>query len=195
FGGRPPDRRNAEDQLAFRSLLFGTMRDRIVTVRAARVFPASLSNPLSAGNFSKFCATARSDPELASLDLVGWCAVQEAVGLLPDGIDFHNRHFRRLSDIALLVKPERAAEFTAGLYTNSGDGVLSRDNLCCTAQRVICEVPATVPVELTVRAPINESSYLKVGEPSVSEKGRDPGQPKRFAKVFRRQEAIACPEP
>jgi hypothetical protein len=171
------------------------MRDAIVTVRAAKVFPASLSNPLSADSFSIFWATARSDPELAALDLVGWCAVQQAVDLLPDEIDFHNRHFRRSSDIALLVTPESEAGFTAGLYTKSGDRVLSRDNFCCTAQRVTCEVPANGPVELTVRAPIDESSYRKVCEPGVSEKAGDRGQPTRSPTVFRRPEAIACPKP
>src|SRR5438874_7245455 len=43
FGGCQADRRNAEDQLACPGLLFGTMRDGIVTVRATKVFPASLS--------------------------------------------------------------------------------------------------------------------------------------------------------
>ncbi len=196
FGGRLPDRRNAEHQLACPGLLFGTTLDAIVTVRAAKVFPARLSNPLSGDSFNKFWATARSDPYLASLDLVGWCAVQQRINLLPDEIDFHNRHFRRLSDIALLVTPEREGGFTAGLYTKSGDRVLSRDNSCCTAQRVTCEVPASVPVDLTVRAaPIDESSYQEVCEPGVSERSGDRGQPQGSATVFRRPEATAYPEP
>jgi Gram-negative bacterial TonB protein C-terminal len=195
FGECLRDRRNAEDQLVCPGLLFGRMRDAIVTVRAVKTFPASLSNPLSAGGFSTVWAIARTDPELASLDLVGWCAVQQGPGLLPTGIDFHNRHFRRLSDIALLVTPEREAGFTAGLYTRSGDGVPSRDNLCCTAQRVTCALPAIAPVELTVRARIDGSSSSKICEPGVSEKGGDRGQPKRNPTVFRRPEAIGCPEP
>ena len=93
FGGRTPDRRRAQHELACPALLFGKMRDAIVTVRAAKVFPASLSNPFSADSFSTSWAAARSDPELTSLELVGWCAIQQAVDLLPDEIDFHNRHF------------------------------------------------------------------------------------------------------
>jgi len=171
------------------------MRDAIVTVRAAKVFPASLSNPFSADSFSTSWAAARSDPELTSLELVGWCAIQQAVDLLPDEIDFHNRHFRRSSDIALLVTPESEAGFTAGLYTRSGDRVLSRDNFCCTAQHVTCEAPAIGPVELTVRAPIDGSSYREVCEPGVSEKAGDRSQPTRSPTVFRRPDAIPCPEP
>ncbi len=195
LGRRPPDRRKTEYRPAATGFLFGTMQDAIVTVRAAKVFPTSLDDPVSADSFSKFWAIARSDPELASLDLVGWCAVQQAVGLLPNEIDFHNRHFRRLSDIALLVTPERKAGFSAGLYTKAGDGVLSRDNFCCAAQRVTSEGPATAPVELTVSTPIGQGSYLKVYESGVPEKGGDRGRWKRLATVFRRPKAIACPEP
>jgi hypothetical protein len=195
LGRRPPDRRKAEYRPAPTGLLFGTMQDGIVTVRAAKVFPTSLNDPVSADNFSKFWAIARSDPELASLDLVGWCAVQQAVGLLPNGIDFHNRHFRRLSDVALLVTPERKAGFSAGLYTKSGDGVLSRDNFCCAAQRVTSEASPTAPVELTVSTPIGQSSYLKIYESGVPEKGGHRARWKGLATVFRRPKAIACPEP
>ena len=195
LGRRPPDRGTAEYRPAATGLLFGTIQDAIVTVRAAKVFPTSLNDPVSADNFSKFWATAKSDPELASLDLVGWCAVQQAVGLLPNEIDFHNRHFRRLSDVALLVTPERKAGFSAGLYTKSGDGVLSRDNFCCAAQRVTSEAPPSAPVELTVSTPIGQSSYLKIYESGVSEKDGDRPRGKGLATIFRRPKAIGCPEP
>jgi hypothetical protein len=143
-------------------LLFGTMQNAIVTVHTAKVFPTSLNDPLSADSFSKFRAIARSEPELASLDLVGWCAVQQAVGLLPNEIDFHNRHFRRLSDIALLVTPETKAGFSAGLHMKSGDEVSTGDNFRCAAHYVTCKAPASAPVELRVSTPIDEGPYSKV---------------------------------
>src|SRR2546423_4863602 len=186
-GRQLPDRRKAEHQPAAMGLLFGTMQNAIVTVHTAKVFPTSLNDPLSADSFSKFRAIARSEPELASLDLVGWCAVQQAAGLLPNEIDFHNRHFRRLSDIALLVTPETKAGFSAGLHMKSGDEVSTGDNFRCAAHRVTCKAPASAPVELRVSTPIDEGPYSKVCESGVPEKAGERARWKGLATVFRRK--------
>ena len=189
FGQRPPDRRNAEHPLTSPALLFGLIRDAVVTVHAAKAFPASLNSSLSTDSFRSVWASARSDPEFASLQLVGWCAVRQAVALFPNEIDFHKRHFRRASDIALLVTSEPEARFTVCVYAKGGERALSRTGFCYAAQRVNCEAPTAAAIELPVASPIDDISYSRVYEPDVSEKRADRGQSKR------NPTALCCPEP
>lgn len=102
----------AEGSQSVAGLLFGISEHDLLKVKALRPLPVSdtLAEPPYADTvFEHSLVAARADPDLLSLQLVGWYRFRNphnAVALSDGDIAFHNRRFRRATDIAVILKPK-----------------------------------------------------------------------------------------
>lgn len=162
--------RAAGKEIEIAGLLFGNPEDALVYVHTFKSFPQidSKAGPPSQRNhrdefFYSLMLASRTDPELAGFDLIGWYAVRGTGGLHQSDIEFHERHFRRPSDIALILRSEREHHLLE-LYTRSADGRLSPEEHRSGALRVSTATPVTCPVEIAMRASISDDFYLRAYE-------------------------------
>lgn len=109
-------------------LLFGTAQEHLITIEALREFDREDLDELRSAKverleraFEKSLAATRQDREFASLELVGWYSIRPAglCNFSDTDIEFHNRHFRRISDVAMLLSPEPGAIAAGRVYTRS----------------------------------------------------------------------------
>jgi TonB family protein len=155
-------------------LLFGTVAEHLVSVQAFKLLNNDECNSIYASKykrrgdiFESLIAASKTEPELLSLNLVGWFSTRPLTGLLSSDIEFHNRYFRRASDVALVFKPEQSSEFLAELYARSSTARLSTENYRWASLHLSSEAPATEPVEVTIQAPISDD-LLKTYQPPRS---------------------------
>ena len=113
-------------------LLFGTVAEHLVSVQGFKLLTNDECNSIYASKYKRrgdifetLIAASKGEPELLSLNLVGWFSTRPLTGLLSSDIEFHNRYFRRASDIALVFKPEQTSVFLAELYARSSAARLS----------------------------------------------------------------------
>lgn len=108
-------------------LLFGTVQNQVVHVRVLKPFPNRVwhASRMPEATLNAMLTSCRTDPQLSGLDWVGWFSVRGNGGLNEADLQFHNAHFRRSSDFALIVWPEDSGEVSLEFYSHSGKAPLT----------------------------------------------------------------------
>jgi TonB family protein len=140
-------------------LLFGSVKDRELTVEHFKTFAVTSdesSSPEGDGldkEFEQCLRIAKEDRELATLELIGWYGVHSSVenGLLAREIEFHNRHFRRISDLALVVSCENNSGWVQ-LYTRLANTAMSAERHRSARVQLANEIASTEPIQVTMGA-------------------------------------------
>jgi TonB family protein len=101
----------AEGSQSIAGLLFGISEHDLLRVKVLRPVPVDTAEerPHAGTTFERSLAAAQADPELLSLHLVGWYRFRcpdDVTPLTDSDIEFHNRRFRRATDIAVILKPK-----------------------------------------------------------------------------------------
>jgi hypothetical protein len=149
-------------------LLFGTAEQELVIIEAFRPSPvaqpekgAAIDECLNVA-FEQFLATRNVDAELASLQLVGWYFVGATGDSAPPGdseIEFHNRRFRRATDIVLAVTPQQHTGFSIAVYSRSClKTSTSSGGFRSGSPRLAVEAYVTKPIEVTIRPSDDDSA-------------------------------------
>lgn len=152
-------------------LLFGAVGLREVNVEAFKWFKhADVDQKQSPGEpldraFDQCFANSRVDSELASLDLIGWYRVRADAEseLLNAEIEFHNRHFRRISDLALILTPDQSSG-TLNLYTRWANTLMSIERYRSATVELANKMAPDAPVEVMMRAKVNDSYQQRVNQ-------------------------------
>ncbi len=165
-------------------LLFGVSDESLLLVQAYRSFPEDGEIVSAMGNrarqneiFEQLLTTARKDPEVSSLEPVGWYTIRANGGLLQSDIQFHDWHFKRPGDLALVLKPEANPDVLMELYCRSANNELSDTAHRWGAVRLAHSSPLVGPVEVTMRAKIQDDFFMRAYQTAGSEEeeGRSPG--------------------
>ncbi|MGI9074611.1 MAG: TonB family protein [Bryobacteraceae bacterium] len=154
-------------------LLFGTAEQEVVSVERCKPFSAenSLENlPLKPeymdALFERFLASTKLDPDLTFLHLVGWYCVRDAgdmVRLFDSEIEFHNRRFRRVTDIAMVLKPQQHTNVSIELCSRlSLKTPSSTQDFRSGSLRLAVDARVSEPINVTMRSPVDDDYYLKV---------------------------------
>jgi hypothetical protein len=109
--------------------------------------------------FERLLASTKLDPRLAHLHLMGWYCVRGAgdtTPLLDSDIEFHNRRFRRATDIALILKPQQDAAILIELYSKSVNAAISRQLYRSGSLYLETKLLGNEPIEVTMRATTND---------------------------------------
>ena len=172
-------------------LLFGLSDESLLVVQAFRSFGEDGGSihgmtdgaPRHDELFEQLLTTARKDPEISPLELVGWYTVRVNGGLLQSDIQFHDRYFKRLGDLALVLKPEGNTDVLCELYCRSANGGLSDEAHRWGAVRLTYGSPLVGPVEVTMRAKIQDDFFMRAYEATHPEGESD--QLSRWKRVVR----------
>lgn len=153
-------------------LLFGTTEQDFVSVEGFRVLVTADSTGNSSGTIKSLeaglkgvLATRNADPDLTSLQLLGWYCIrdrQATTDLDDHELEFHKRNFRRATDIAVLVKPEQGAGISIKLYGKAESAAISHQNYRSGYLRVDTAVLADQPIDVTMRATVDDDCHLSV---------------------------------
>src|SRR5690349_10856329 len=115
--------------------LFGIVTEHLVSVQALKPLTEdeydrlfSSEHELGRNSFEEVVTASKADAELSSLNLIGWFSTRSRTGLFGNDIEFHNRYFRRASDVALVLKPEQSSDLVAELYARSSLARFSTGN-------------------------------------------------------------------
>lgn len=103
-------------------LLFGEVQNPIVHVRAFKSFPDRVwqTARMPRATLNGMLTACRSDPDLSGLDWVGWYSLRASGGLNESDLEFHNTHFHRSSDVALIVRLESSETVSLEFYSQPG---------------------------------------------------------------------------
>jgi hypothetical protein len=150
-------------------LLFGHVNDREVEVESVRPFAfypdetAAADTELLGRDFDECLAASKTDAELGSFDLIGWYCIRSdgKSGLLDREIEFHNRHFRRISDIALILSPEEQVD-RLNLYTRWANIPMSAERHRYGTAEFTDGIAAAESVTATMRARVNDDYQRRV---------------------------------
>jgi len=152
-------------------LLFGLFYEGLLSVQAFRSFGEngdSIDGRIDPRQqdelFEQLLTTARQDSEISSLELVGWYTVRADGGLLQSDVQFHDCHFKRPGDIALVLKPEGNTHILWELYCRSADGGFSDKAHRWGAVRLAHGSPLVNPIEVTMRAKIQDDFFMRAYE-------------------------------
>ena len=105
---------------------------------------------------------AKNDPELAQLDVVGWFSFRTGSGLLSSDVIFHNQHFRKPDDVALIIWREGPSQVTVEVYSKSESDALTSDDYRWGSIRLSADIRhMREPVELAMRMKLTDDSYLR----------------------------------
>ncbi len=165
------DQASCETGTRAAGLLFGTVEEDVVNVQALKPLAAGTPNengPLTRewldGAFQQARVKAKANPKLISLQMVGWYCVREGgEGALSESeLEFHRRHFRRASDVALIFKPDEHLALSIELYGSSLNTGISGQ--CCGrgSLHLDSEVPASEPIDLEMGQGIEGDSNFRV---------------------------------
>jgi TonB family protein len=164
-----------DDQAAV-GLLFGTAVQDTLSVKAFKAFfPADSAETGSSQRecldaaFERSLATAKTDQDLTNLELVGWYCIRRPGDIAPlseSDIEFHNRRFRRATDVALLLKPKQHAGASIDLielYSRSSlNAALSRQDYRSGSLLLAGSADVNTASDVTMRGNIDDEYYLKV---------------------------------
>lgn len=138
--------------------LFGTRKDGLVTALSFRAVPI---HNLKFGRqdyferaFDRLLASTKTDPQLAPLELIGWCSIRSAdcKGLLESDTAFQNRRFPTPSDVAVVLRPQPQAGVTVELYARSPKGLFSAENCWCSAGTFLGGTPLAEAMDFPLQA-------------------------------------------
>ena len=131
--------------------------------------------------YASALAEAKNDAELSTLDVVGWFSFRGAGGLLSGDVIFHNHHFRKSEDLALIVWREGPSQVTADFYSKSDNNTLTSDDYRWSSVRLSADIQhIREPVELAMRVKVADGSDVY-----------NPDEPEpRFAGIRRKVESV-----
>lgn len=142
-------------------LLFGKTERNVVNLEAFLGVTADCTSDARSPDSERLeraldamLSKSKLQPELTSLELVGWCFVQstEHFGDVPKACgDFHTRRFRRASDVLLIVRQGSQRELSARLYARLSDLPLSPEHYASSGSIAIAlEARATQPLDVPI---------------------------------------------
>ncbi len=138
-------------------LLFGIAGESLAIVQAFKSFSASQSDEPGATEgerrqrfFKQASAAAQTDPEVSALELIGWYSMRDAGGLHASDVAFHNAHFARPNDAALILKREAPGVALLELYTKAEDAPMSAEAHRWGAVRLPLDAPVIGLVEVAM---------------------------------------------
>jgi hypothetical protein len=113
--------------------------------------------------FERSLTASKEDPELASLDLIGWYGMRSfsETGLLDEEIEFQNRKFRRISDIALIVSLTSEGQ-SLNFYSRWPNAAMSRDRHRSASVQLRDGTLITESMEVTTRGKVNDDYQRRV---------------------------------
>jgi len=160
------DKTHAQTEVS--GLLFGSSGDGVVAVEALKTFKDSGPGSDLARRermekaFESTMAQANGDAEFSAFRLLGWFSLRGSGGLISSDVEFHNRHFKNLDEISLVVWREGDTQVTAELYARSEGGKLTSEDYRWSSVRLSTELRrVSQPVDLVMRLRLNEDSYLR----------------------------------
>ena len=104
----------------------------------------------------------KTDLELSHLEIVGWFSFRTGSGLLSSDVVFHNQHFRKPEDVALIIWREGPSQLTTEVYSRSETDPLTSDDYRWGSVRLSADIRhMRESVELIMRVRMNEDSYLR----------------------------------
>ncbi len=157
-------------------LLFGSSERDVVSVEAFKAFPATESTESGSSErecldraFERSLAAAKTEPGITSLHLVGWCCIRcpgDVAPLSESDIEFHNRRFRRATDVALVLKPKQHASASIDLIELYGrlssEAAISRQCYRSGSLLVASAERVNVPSDVGMRETVDDDYYLRV---------------------------------
>lgn len=151
-------------------LLFGTVEQDFVNVERCKPFSASITESRRDyldRAFEPLLATTKVDPEFTSLQLIGWYSVHDCVDmprLLDREVEFHNRRFRRVTDLAVVLKPHQPAgisiEVCSRLSLNTP--ISTQDFRSGSLRLGVHGRVDDGAIHVTMRPPVGDDCYLRV---------------------------------
>jgi len=154
-------------------LLFGAAEQDVLRVEAFKAFPAAASTENGSHKrewldavFERSLVTAKTDPELTSLHLVGWYWIRcpdDIAPLFESDIEFHNRRFRRATDVALILRPKQLAGPSIELYSRSSSKpAISKQDYRSGSLLLGNGARVDAPKNVVMRETIDDDYYLRV---------------------------------
>jgi hypothetical protein len=168
--------RNLPAGKGMNGLLFGVADEGVVILQAFKSFTDSdytepwqfLPEQLDE-TFETAVAAAQTDPEVSSLDLIGWFSLRRIGGLhLPDLV-FHNRHFPRLNHLALVLRPEESGDLLLEIYSRASNALLSAEDHRWGALRLSTDIPIAGAVEIAMHGSVDDEVYSRSHNPEQRE--------------------------
>jgi len=149
-------------------LLFGKSEPGVRSVEALKTFVdmGSHSELVRRQRWEKAYKTtadeAKHDLELSQFEIVGWFSFRNSSGLLSSDLVFHNEHFRKTEDIALIIWREGPSQMTAEVYAKTDNDVLTSDDYRWGSVRLSADIRhMRESIELAMRMKLSDDSYLR----------------------------------
>lgn len=155
-------------------LLFGTIRENFVTIRAFRSFAFWDARQNDSPGHSQVGKPAAEisgalagDPELTGLELLGWSYTRHgSMGLLQRDVQFHNRHFPRATDLMLVLNAEGKQEPLLQLFARTSAAPLSTQDFLWGSSYLCDETPVTRPIDVYLEEK-NKADDVDASQPAV----------------------------
>jgi TonB family protein len=152
-------------------LLFGKAESGLRSIEALKTFvdTGSHSELARRQRWEKAYQTtadeAKNDLELSQLEIVGWFCFRSGSGLLSSDVVFHNQHFRKAEDVALIICREGSSQITVEVYSRSESEMLASDDYRWGSVRLSSEIKhMRDAIELAMRVKLSDDSYLRTYE-------------------------------
>jgi TonB family protein len=152
--------------------LFGNAERDVLIVEAFEAFPAAASAENGTPkrecldtSFEHTLATAKTDPHLTSLHLIGWYSIRSSDDVAPlfdSDIEFHNHRFRRATDIALILRPKHHTRAAIELYSRSSSKTVISKQDYRSGSLPLGNACVNAPIDIPMRETIDEDYYLRV---------------------------------
>lgn len=148
-------------------LLFGRLEDREISIETFRAFtsfdPDGLRGPGERldSDLKQWFSAPKLDPQLANLELIGWYGISldPRSALTDDAAQFHNRYFRRISDVALIASSDGNSEWL-GFYTRWANTAMSVQRHRWARLQIPIGIPTTEPILVRMRSTAHEDSSV-----------------------------------
>ena len=147
-------------------LLFGEIRNGLLCTEAFRSFSThggsgKQQQPEYVDELvGKLLAEAQADQELSRFNLVGWYSVRQRQGLQENDVTFHNRHFRKSSDVVLILTRDEQHDISLEAYNRSQRGLLTIEEHRYGRARVSGMAPLADPIEIRMRSRVTDEVYF-----------------------------------
>ena len=184
----------AESQTDAGGLLFGLKRTDLVRVSAFK--PFTVCEPILTLDAALDASIAawKIDPGNSSLELIGWYMIRPAspIALPEPDAEIHNRHFQVPADLLMIVKPEQREFVSADIFSAAAGAVLSIQDHNWGSVRFSAHPSLPEPIDLAMRAKINDQFFLRTYEVGDSEARTTAPNSKALIKITElRRRAIA----
>ncbi len=162
-------------------VLFGRVEQDMVNILAFQRFPDSAA---AGTTVFALLAETKSGAGSSSLAPVGWFRIrpksQDDLG--PNDLAFHNRYFRRATDIILFVtRPEAGRGIGLDLFARTSSEALSAKNYASSSVSVPGDVSQLEPLELPLHAGADAEWRLGVYQALYKLDQNGKTRPKRFS--------------